>query len=365
MNSPGKLQSVQALRGIAAFLVLIFHGHALQLASGQSRSGALGMFWEQGYAGVDLFFVISGFIMVYVTQTVVPSATSAGQFLYARMARIYPLWWVFASLMGVYFWVSYGQPAAPDRVSGDEVSAYLIKSFLLLPQQQMPVLGLGWTLIHEMLFYVIFALGLLVSRRLLPVWLGIWAILIVLVSFGDAPSNHVKNMSELLTSPLNLEFILGAIAALTYLRLKTPKGSLFLAVGVIGFTAALLIGVTETPGLFVWKRVLVYGVPGAILLLGAVLMEREGRLSVPGWLSRIGDWSYSLYLVHMLVLLALRRFWKSADEILPSALKFGADGALDNILFMGLGIALSLLASFVSFHVIERPALKLLRRKRL
>jgi len=362
-SAPAKLQSVQALRGIAAFLVLLFHVNALQLADGEARSRAFGAFWEQGYAGVDLFFVISGFIMVYVTRELAPSIGSAGRFLYARITRIYPLWWVFAACMAGYFFVAYGQPAPPDRVESGGVLAYLLKSFFLLPQANTPVLGVGWTLIHEMLFYVIFAAGLLFSGRYLLAWLGVWGGLIIAASVIQLPPNHAGDFWQLLTSPLNIEFILGAaIGWIFFYRKLTPGlgGKWLLIFGGLYFALNLLRDIGGGD-FFLWKRVLAYGLPCAVLLLGAVMMEREGKISVPAWLSKIGDWSYSLYLVHMLVLLAIRRVWKGADGALPESMQFGAEGMLDNILFAVLGITLSLLASAISYKLIEKPALKLLR----
>lgn len=97
-----RLYSIQALRGVAAFLVLIFHLNAI-LYSGNKDTNQIGAFWANGFAGVDMFFVISGFIMVYVARDIVPGFKSSVRFLFFRVARIYPLWWFFASLMMVYF----------------------------------------------------------------------------------------------------------------------------------------------------------------------------------------------------------------------------------------------------------------------
>ena len=353
-----KLYSVQALRGLAAFLVLLYHAVDVQkktlLSPDTAEYALLSGFWDQGYAGVDLFFVISGFIMVYVTRDIVPGARSILRFLYSRATRIYPLWWVFAGVMMLYYIVSYGQPAAPDVAAGDAVGPYIAKSLALFPQQGLPVLGVGWTLIHEMWFYIAFAGLLLLPRKALPLALAIWAAGIVLVSLLYPVTNHAANLSQLIRSPLTLEFILGAGAALLILKRPAVAPKPVFIFGVLLGITALWIGLKGGPN-FVWHRVLAFGVPGAFLVYGAVALERAGNLSVPHWAVRLGDWSYSLYLSHFLVLLALRRGWQSLT--VPEALSFTGAGPWDNLAFAAIGIFLSILVAGISYRVIEKPLL--------
>lgn len=360
-----KLISVQALRGIAALLVVLFHLDAM-FREGAPRSRDFGDFWARGFAGVDMFFVISGFIMVYVTQDLTPKIQNAGRFLYARLTRIYPLWWVFALLMMAYFYTAYGQLAAPDKASGDGVIPYIVKSLLLLPQSQDPVLGVGWTLVHEMLFYLLFAAGLLLSRKFLPVWLGIWAAVIILNSlFMDIPTGHPKNFIELITAPINIEFILGAFVGIWLTREKAPATGYFFWVGLAVFTVALLINTPGRGHLFNWVRVAVYGLPSAMIILGCVYLERAGKLRAPKWLIHLGDWSYSLYLSHLLVLLTLKRLWnmRALEDIIPASLKWGAEGWLDNIAYIVIALSASIIFAAISYHWIERTSLKWLRSK--
>lgn len=352
------------MRGIAALLVVFFHIAAMLRLDGAPRTDAIGAFWARGFSGVDMFFVISGFIMVYVTLELAPSVKNAGKFLSARLTRIYPLWWVFALLMMGYFMVSYGQPAPPDRISGDGILPYTLKSLFLLPQEVTPVLGVGWTLIHEMMFYVIFAVALLLPRKLLPFILLSWAALIVAGSVYQMPPNHAGDFWQLLTSPLNLEFILGAFVALWLFRDKGKAHGVIFVLGVAAFVMALMIDVSGKPGVFLWRRVLMFGLPSALIILGAVHLEREGKLKIPGFLSLLGDWSYSLYLSHFLVLLALKRIWQMADGYLPEPLKWAAEGMADNIAFIIISLVGCIMAAAISYYVIERPSLKLLRGKR-
>jgi len=303
------LTSVQALRGIAALLVVLFHLDAM-FREGAPRSRDFGDFWARGFAGVDMFFVISGFIMVYVTQDLAPKLRNAGRFPYARITRIYPLWWVFAILMMVYFYTAYGQPAAPDKANGNGVLPYIVKSFFLLPQTHDPVLGVGWTLIHEMLFYLLFAVGLLFPRKYLLHWLGVWAGVIVLTSvFVGVQKGHAGNLAELITSPINIEFILGAFVALGLTHEKTSSHGYLFWIGLVLFGLALLMNTPGRGQYFNWVRVIVYGLPCAMIVMGAVYLEQQDKLTVPKALVTLGDWSYSLYLSHLLVLLSLKRIW--------------------------------------------------------
>lgn len=362
-HSSKKLLSVQALRGIAAFLVLVYHIPAL-FTDDVARSGNALAFWNRGYAGVDMFFVISGFIIVYVSQETVPSVKSAIKFVYARFSRVFPLWWIFAGIMVLYFWVSYGQVGPPDRVNQGQTEAYIVKSLLLLPQKQVPVLGVGWTLIHEVFFYMIFTVGLLVPQKFIPYWLSLWVMLITINGFILPAPNHASSYFELLTHPLNLEFIMGAAAALLLSRGKLPASRFILAVGLVLFTLSLLAK-KPSPEFFSWVRVGLYGVPCALLLLGIVDLERENKISVPKFLSTLGDWSYSLYLSHFLVLLTLKRIWNMGvlQNVIPGPLKWGAEGWLDNAVFVVVSIAACIIFSGFSYHFFEKTSLGFLRRK--
>jgi len=183
---PPVLLSVQALRGLAALLVLMFHIYEMQRIfliehpdTPAALAGPLSTgFWAQGYAGVDLFFLISGFIMVYITAHQPSGWRTARQFIWSRFTRIYPLWFLFCTILAVQYFVRHGVPV-DEAIPGYDGNypLYLIKSLLLIPQSALPILGLGWTLIHEMFFYFGFTVRLLLPKKFryvaLPFW-GYW-----------------------------------------------------------------------------------------------------------------------------------------------------------------------------------------------
>ena len=358
-----KLQSIQAMRGIAALLVVIFHISTLSRIAGTARSQELGAIWDRGFAGVDMFFVISGFIMVYVTQNLRPTVKNYERFIWSRLSRIYPLWWIYAFAMMAYFYIAYGQPASPDVTDSDGVLPYVLKSIFLIPQEFEPVLGVGWTLIHEMMFYILFAFGLLFPRKFLPVWLMIWAAIIAGAAMLGPQPIHAKTYPQLLISPLNIEFVLGALVGIWLTQDKGKSSGIFLWIGAALFIGAMIIHLPGKGSEFNWQRVAAYGVPSAMMILGAVVLEREGRLKIPGFLVRLGDWSYSLYLGHFLVLLAIRRIWQMVNDKAPGTAEFNAQLGLHTALFVVLGMTLAILVSAISYYLLERPVAKLLKRE--
>jgi exopolysaccharide production protein ExoZ len=272
-----KLRSIQVLRAIAACAVALLHCY-------EDPNGAVG---NEGYgaAGVDLFFVISGFIM-----TNVASQRSAGEFLRDRLWRIYPLWWV-----ALLPWLLI-LPRGP---------LFLLSSVTLWPiyggTYFVPVLQVGWTLSFELLFYAGMTAAI-VGRAWLP--LALYALLL---------AGALTTQSALLAylgSPMVLEFLMGVIIARlprrAALGLLIPAGILLIALSAAGTGSAK--ATLLDPQFALW-RAMVWGMPAALILWGAVSIERrfESRLfDVP---VAVGDASYSVYLFHPIVAYGLDFAW--------------------------------------------------------
>jgi len=375
VNPLGRLDSIQALRGVAAMLVLLFHIAELQrqfLTAGSAEYELTRGFWDRGGNGVDLFFVISGFIMVYVTRDTVPSLATARQFLWARATRIYPLWWVCAGIMTGYFWVSYGIPAAPDRIAGpSEAWRYAIKSFALFPQEAPPMLGVGWTLIHEMFFYLVFAVSLLFARRRLIWILFGWAALtfMTLVVFG--PANSFGAIYKVVANPMSIEFIGGAVTGILFVKWQEKQISLNLCYSLAVCSVIFIFIIMYSDFQFKWadqylSRTLVYTVPMSMLVFALLQLEIRGRLSIPRWLRTLGDWSYSLYLTHFIVFVSMRRILRMGDPYMSESMKdlilTERAGALNNIVYAIIAIVLCLITAAIFYKFIERPSLAYFRR---
>ncbi len=282
-----KLQSVQALRGIAALLVVVYHARALELAglarSGSSETALVGGFFASGFAGVDLFFVISGFIMVWVTQDLRAGPVTSADFLFARLTRVYPVWWAAAGL-GLLYMVLSGGVALIDSSGvaikpGTPEYQYLLKSFLLIPQADYPVLLIGWTLIHEIYFYLVFALLLLLPRRFLPFALLGWGALVVAASLLGLSLPIAQNALTLAAHPMTMEFIFGAAVGLMVTSGLFWRPGIVTLLSTLWIAAAICLQGVPSTYTLQWGRVLEIGLPCAGLIYGMASLNDQGRLA--------------------------------------------------------------------------------------
>ncbi len=284
------IRTVQALRGFACSLVVAYHAVGSWASAGAAPRVADAV-WVNGASGVDVFFVISGFVMA-VSGSGAYGPAAAWRFAVRRCHRLVPLYWLLT-----------GAKLAVLALSG--AAAYnawhVAASLVFIPSRDSlgvvrPVLGVGWTLQFEALFYALFALALAVRRPPLRVMLPLLVPLAVAGFFrrDGWPACLV------LANGLVLEFCLGAGLAAACRRWQPgPAASAaLLAAGLV-----LLMTLPE-PG--PW-RFLVWGLPAAMMVAGAVWLEpfARGRLS-PAVLA-IGGASYATYLLHPFVVPVLTR----------------------------------------------------------
>ncbi|MCJ2080281.1 acyltransferase family protein [Methylobacterium sp. J-090] len=351
-----KLQAIQGLRAVAAGLVVIHHGQfeaaALARRAGLAFTPSPWLPWS---AGVDVFFVISGFIIVHASAPLYGRTGGRARFLAHRVARLVPLYWL---VTGLYLALAL---AVPSLLNGGESLApgYVAASLLFWPALRpdgipQPLYGLGWTLNCEMFFYAVFALGLGWGRGRAVAWLG--AALVGLVAVGLTVPDLPTPLA-FWSSPIILEFALGAGLALARahgLRLSAPSR---LALAGLGF--ACLAGAGEPDALW---RPLAYGGPALLLVAAAALgRERERELghstaSQGGMVAAVvalGDASYALYLIHPFVL----RGTREALDRLGLAGSVGPWGAL------GLMLVLSVAAALVVARFVEAPLTRAVRRR--
>ncbi len=441
-----KLQSIQALRGVAALLVVLLHARAFEIkgiaANGLTEQPLVGGLFANGFAGVDLFFVISGFIMVFVTRDGLTGWKPAASFLFARVTRIYPVWWAFAGCMTIYMLAAHGVSGQSEgwhkAAFGHPMVPYLVKSFLLIPQEPFPVLNVGWTLIHEVYFYLVFTLFLLMPRRWLPLLLAIWSVLVISGALLGYSRPTATTFLSLAVHPMTLEFTLGAVIGLAVTKGLIWRSGILTLVATLWLLAALCYEGAGNAFLLQWGRVFSYGLPCALLvygcagldmtkrhawlipaLIGALVMvslyqltgldrtspEAARRNAMiltvsvgaitmaiviwSGWLLgqrapdqlqrirsifrrlfdgaiRVGDWSFSLYLCHLLVLGALQKVFEriGQSESLAPFFRLGHAGGLDNITFAVLGLVLTVTASALSYRFYEQPVTVLFGRLR-
>jgi peptidoglycan/LPS O-acetylase OafA/YrhL len=338
------LGNIQALRAIAALLVVVVHAYAVESTYLPGRPWTA-PFHIIGTYGVDLFFVISGVVMLVSTADWFAERGAWRRFLARRATRIYPPYWIVTALVLIVF-------LASPAVTGAHRSAppQIPASFLALPQPGEPLLVVGWTLSYELVFYAVFAAALLFQRRFLPAVTAIWLLAVVLIG---ALGPHANPWVRVLGSWFNVEFVFGmAIGSLVLRRRFVAPGPLLaLAVALI---VAVCVATAYSGREFLdiaWWRPWAVGLPMALLVYAALGLEDRGRLA-PRWLRAQGDASYALYLWHVLVLgalgLALHRVHLHGTPA-RIAIVFG-------------GYALAIAVSFAAYRWIERPLLRLMRR---
>ncbi|MDN3592539.1 acyltransferase family protein [Methylobacterium adhaesivum] len=347
-----KLGAIQGLRAFAALLVVVHHGQA-EVAALAERAGLAfaPVAWLPWSSGVDVFFVISGFIIVYASAPFYGRAGGRARFLAHRIARLVPLYWLVSAL---YLAVALAVPALLN--GGPATPGTVAAAFLFWPVERpdglvLPLYGLGWTLNCEMFFYAVFAVGLGWGRGRAVAWAC--AVLLGLVALaGTVPG--LPTPLAFWGSPIVLEFAFGAALGLARahgLRLSPPARLALAAAGLAGLAAA-----GEPDALW---RPLALGGP-ALLLVAAAALGRETEPAGGRWSDRaaaavvaLGDASYALYLVHPFVLRATRE----AVARLGLAPIIGPWGAL------ALMLAFSVAAALVVARCVEAPLTRAARRR--
>jgi exopolysaccharide production protein ExoZ len=330
---PDVLLSIQALRALAALAVVTYH--ALQWADGG---------FDVGRAGVDVFFVISGFIIWRVTagREVSPRA-----FLWRRLTRVAPLYWLatLAVLAAVLVWPAFLPEVRPGW-------SHLVLSMAFIPHLDprglpFPTLPPGWTLDYEAAFYLIFAAALAGPRR----WRGRVALgaLAAVTAFGFLEPEPFYFLGA---NPMLLQFAAGVGIAMAAERRRLPGpagGGAMLAVALGLWTWV------EAGGLFteLW-RPLLWGVPAALTVAGAVSLELGGadrgvHPAAARAILILGDASYAIYLLHL-----------PATAVIAHTLGWSRPW-----LFLPAALVASLAAGLAGRALVERPLLRALRDRRL
>ena len=336
-----KFESIQTLRAIAANAVLAAHLSDIErkYAVGQKLlpdwAGVVG-----GAAGVNLFFVISGFVMALVTRNV-----RWTDFMAARIIRIYPIYWLYTSLVLAVFLLR------PDIVNQSYVHApSIVKSYLLWPEEVKPLLAVGWTLIHEMYFYIVLA-AIIALTIPLRYALGAWSVLILAAAFATEITSPV---AAVLLHPATLEFIAGAAVglivsggAVRFGKRCILAGLALLICGVIFYNSGAA-SIDDQ-----WARVIYLGLPFVPLVYGVAVIERNGNWPNLNWASKLGDASYSTYLSHVMTVSVLGRLFMAQPF----------HNAAVECAFLVACIVAANAVGMLSFSYLELPTLRFLRRR--
>lgn len=333
-----KLDGIEAGRGIAALLVVLVHGTNIMALPQNLGVKAFDGLFKFAHAGVDFFFVLSGFIIYYIHHLEFDKPSKLGGYWQKRFIRIVPTYWVVLALFGCILVVS------PTKELYERQFDTIVRSIFLLPGGHGQILGVVWSLTHEFLFYAFFSV-LLINRRIGKFLFAIWFIFLVLHLLFDIVEHKI--LSELVLRLLNFGFFLGMLAAKLLIDRRVYFEKTLIIIGLIVFFGA---GVYESYGKDIpvewWFLHMCYLLGSTLCILGIVSFEQKHGLQIPRFLLAMGKASYSIYLTHVIVLMIIAEAVNFVNW-LPVEVVF-------SLSIMGTVVAGILFSNYIEFPLISR-----------
>lgn len=335
-----RLNSVHAIRALAALLVAALHSFSRE----QLEPDAFLPHWlEFARIGTDMFFVMSGAVMVYSTTNRARGLGPAASFLYDRITRIYPVYWI-ATAATLAVW----------SVSGHKFMAHLIRhpepwsTILLVPNGHIPALLVAWTLSHLLLFYFLFSLTLLAPKKALPYILVIWVIAVLAMRLAGWGHESAPPLMRFLSHQASFEFIAGVVmmrAAMNGVRLP----SLLLLCAGAAWLVGYVIGAGPNPDLTIFSngdtRLLEVGIPAILFAGAAIFYDVHHKRQLHPAVKFLADVSFGVYLMHIMALAFVGRIWSM----------IAIPGPIDNILAFATMLGLSIFSGWVLHKYVEIP----------
>ena len=330
ITRPSTLTTLQAGRGLAAMLVVLFHATGLFASKDYWDTDILHGLFGFGHAGVEFFFALSGFIMILVHRNDIGHPDRVHKFVTKRIMRIYPIYWAISIFVTALY-----------IASSNAQSENAYNSIFLIGYDNNAVLSVAWTLFHEVFFYIIFTF-LILNRNIGAIIFTLWFAICLIWITEPAPYYGAAS--------INIVFGFGMLAAFGYKYMSKPKLILIISVSlflILGCEEVFLNLIVED------ARTLAYGAIAAIAIAAAVSAESKALISSSKWMTALGDSSYSLYLVHYPVLAITARLWLATPlRILPNLLAFCAL------------IGVAVIAGFATHRLVEKPLMFMFSKRR-
>lgn len=325
---------IQILRALAALMVVAHHATIMLW----QREHLPVRTWFNGASGVDLFFVISGFVMTVSSAPLSGASHPARTFLARRLERVVPMYWlVTTAKVAVLLLV----PALGLNALG--TWGHVLASYLFIPSVNAqgalePVVIVGWTLNFEMAFYVLFALAL--GLRFKPLFVA-GPVLVAAFLWPLTVTPLGPGVFRFFEATLPLEFLLGVGLAMALPHVRRAPWPVGLLLVVAGLWPLLL---WDAPN-FSWWRGLQWGPAALAVVAGALILEARWGARSPRWMLELGDASYSIYLIHTFTL-------PVAGILL---VRFGHLWAGEIAVALGFTMLLSAAAGEATYRLVERP----------
>lgn len=304
------LSLIQAYRGFAAIIVVMFHVY-LEIKT-RYNSNAFIDFFKFGHSGVEFFFVLTGFILLYVHKNDSNSLKCFASFIKKRFIRIYPFYWL---ILAIYVFIYNFQP----QLGYDYQRNFneILKAFLLLPVNHGSYIPVSWTLSHEVLFYIVFSIFIYTKgiNKIIP-FFGFLSIIVM--CFFDTENNFFR----FLFSPFNVLFFFGCVVYyLSTFKITENKLFFIFFVGNLSFLLTALIDSYLNYDYHL--KMVMYGFSSSLIILGAFNSKLECFFNKKIFLF-LGDSSFSIYLCHLLTISFLSKIimYTKMDDIFHSSVIF-------------------------------------------
>ena len=338
----GNIDNIQVMRGVAASLVVLFHCLLVALEPRCHRYQLCREAVTFGASGVDMFFVISGFIMMYTSRAAFGSAGAAADFLVRRAIRIIPLYWLLTTLfIGLMLLRKL-----------DISTTHVVFSYLFLPESTShggtrPVLAQGWTLSYEWYFYLVFAIWMALGSRQALAKFG-WLVFLLIGALAGFTVRS-ETARTFLQDGIVLEFCLGMALAVMYEK-GIRMGGRTPAIMVAGGMATLFAAAHGLAFMQSNIRWLLLGVPAACALWGMINLRVPAGICLTSLLF-LGDASYSIYLSHLIVTLTMSHY----------VARMQLNVAMSGLVLL-LGVSACIAVGSLIYITVERPMNHWLRR---
>jgi len=346
--SSNRLDSIQVLRAIAAIAVVFFHTKTINLAPtydfGNAWLNRVDPF-NTGQCGVDIFFVISGFIMAMVTNGRHKRKGAFWDFLQKRFIRIIPPYWLW-TLFLLFLFMLFPHLSKRTFECREAILSLLLVPYTPSMAEFSPILSVGWTLQYEIYFYALVGFGLFFPRKNFIVGMGIF----FLMTTAFLPQRYGP-LSRLMADTILWEFFAGVLLFELFKTGKSLPIKLSIVFSILAITAFYYFAEKAITS----SRFIYWGIPALSLVASFISLEKKISLRIPNILVFLGDSSYTLYLCHIIILSAITRFF----------VLVGLNKTLPPDVIIILFTTISIICGCILYVISEKPILDYLMNKRI